>query len=220
MRPIVLIGSSGHARVIADIVRAQQRYALVGLIDSYKPAGPSSFGLPVLGNEALLAEMVRARRVWGAIVAIGDNATRANVWADVKGHAPDLAHCTAIHPAAVVARDVTIGPGSVVMAGAVINPGVRVGAGVIINTRASIDHDSEVRDFASVAPGATLSGNVTVGVRTALGVGASVQHSVHIGDDVVVGGASYVNRDLPDGVVAYGVPAKVVRVRAPGDRYL
>jgi acetyltransferase-like isoleucine patch superfamily enzyme len=42
---------------------------------------------------------------------------------------------------------------------------------------------------------------------------------VTIGENAVVGAFSFVNRDIPDDAVAYGVPAKVVRKAAPkGER--
>ena len=41
---------------------------------------------------------------------------------------------------------------------------------------------------------------------------------VTIGDDTVVGAGAVVTRDLPAGVVAMGVPARVVREIAEADR--
>jgi acetyltransferase-like isoleucine patch superfamily enzyme len=41
---------------------------------------------------------------------------------------------------------------------------------------------------------------------------------VTIGEDTVVGAGAVVTRDLPAGVVAVGVPARVLREIGPGDR--
>ena len=59
-----------------------------------------------------------------------------------------------------------------------------------------------------------------VGRATAIGLGASVIHGVTIGDDTVVGAGAVVLRDVPERVVAYGVPARVARTRQPGEPYL
>jgi maltose O-acetyltransferase len=54
---------------------------------------------------------------------------------------------------------------------------------------------------------------IAIGNNVWLGGGAIVCPGVTIGDDTVVGAGAVVVRDLPDGVVAVGVPARVVRRR-------
>ncbi len=98
-----------------------------------------------------------------------------------------------------------------VCTGVVINPGPVVHDNCIINTSASIDHDCVVGEHTHVCPGVRLAGNVRVGPRTMIGVGASVLPGVRIGEGCVIGAGAVVNRDLPDHVVAYGVPARVQR---------
>jgi acetyltransferase-like isoleucine patch superfamily enzyme len=49
-----------------------------------------------------------------------------------------------------------------------------------------------------------------------LGTGAKVLDGVRIGKNVVVGANAVVNTDLPDGVIAAGVPARVIRDRGEG----
>ena len=72
----------------------------------------------------------------------------------------------------------------------------------------------------SIAPGATLGGNVRVGGGSAISLGVGVIHGITIGEDTVIGAGAVVVRDMPPGVVAYGVPARVIRTRARGERYL
>ena len=95
-----------------------------------------------------------------------------------------------------------------------------VGACCIVNTKSSIDHDCVMNDFSSVGPGVVCGGNVTVGKRSAVSIGTVVKHNLDIGDDVVVGANSYVNKNIESGVVAYGSPSKNVRERKKGDAYL
>jgi acetyltransferase-like isoleucine patch superfamily enzyme len=58
-----------------------------------------------------------------------------------------------------------------------------------------------------------VSTGITLGDNVWLGTGAKVLDGVRVGKDVVVGANAVVNADLPDGVVAAGVPAKVLRRR-------
>ena len=106
------------------------------------------------------------------------------------------------------------------MASAVVSNGCVLGTGVLMGTKASLDHDCTVDDYVSLAPNATTGGRVSVGSYSALLLSVSVIHGIAIGTHTVVGGAALVIDDLPDRVVAYGVPARVVRPRGEGEPYL
>ena len=58
------------------------------------------------------------------------------------------------------------------------------------------------------------SRGIVLGDNVWLGTGAKVLDGVRIGRDVVVGANAVVNADLPDGAIAAGVPARVLRHRA------
>ena len=118
---------------------------------------------------------------------------------------------TAIHPTAVVSPSAKLGPGTCVMAGAIIQTESRIGRGVIINTGSTVDHDALLGDYVHVAPGAHLAGNVEVGESTWIGLGSSVRENLVIGSRTLVGAGSVMVRDLPDDVVAYGSPCRVMR---------
>jgi sugar O-acyltransferase (sialic acid O-acetyltransferase NeuD family) len=154
------------------------------------------------------------------VVAIGDNFKRASVVARLDAERARLALATVVHPMASVARDASIGEGSILLAGAVVANACALGRGVLLGSNSSVDHDGFLGDFASLAPGATVAGTVQIGMRTALGVGANVVHRVMIGADAVVGAGALVVDDIPDRVVAFGVPARVVRTREVGETYL
>lgn len=220
MDKIVIVGSSGHARVIIDIVEQQGRHQLVGLIDSFRPAGELTMGHEVLGDEQALGALMLTQGVTGAIIGIGDNAVRRRVAHKLAADYPDLRFVTAVHPSASVGRQTKLGAGTVIMAGACINPCCQIGQHCIINTRASLDHDSLVGDFASLAPGAITGGNVHIGAHSAVGIGATILHGRQVGQHTVIGANATVVKDIPDLTVAYGTPARVVRPRKAGERYL
>lgn len=217
---IVIVGTSGHAKVVAEVVEQENKFSIVGLVDSFRASGESAFGYRTLGGEPGLGELAANERISGVIIAIGDNWQRARMARDIAQRAPQLRFVSAVHPSAALARDVELGPGSVVMPGAVINPGTRLGAHCIVNTGATLDHDCSLADFASLAPGAVLGGNVTLGEYAAVMLGAHVVHRRRIGAHAVVGAGALVLNDIPDRAVAYGVPASVVRSRKEGDPYL
>jgi len=220
MENIVIIGSSGHAKVVIDIVEKEGKYKIAGFLDKFRDVGKMICGYRVLGKEEDLPRLVAEYKLSGGIVAIGDNFIRSTVVAKIRGICPEFVFAVAIHPQAIVANDVSIGEGTVVMAGAIINPCCSIGKHCILNTVSCLDHDSIMEDFSSLAPRATTGGNVKIGKFTAISIGATVIHGLHIGEHTVIGAGSTVLTNIDSYKVAYGTPAKEIRDRKAGDKYL
>jgi sugar O-acyltransferase, sialic acid O-acetyltransferase NeuD family len=207
---VVIWGASGHAKVVADAVRLEGRFHLVGFLDDVDPQTRQFLGLPVFGGAEALGRL-REDGVTHIVFGFGNCDARLRLSEVAKKEGFSLA--TVIHPNAVVASDVTIGEGTVVFAGAVVNSGSTIGANVIINTKASVDHDCVIADGAHVCPGTTIGGGVSVGSAAWLGIGSTIKDHVTIGASALVGAGSVVISDIPDAVVAYGVPAATRRQR-------
>jgi sugar O-acyltransferase (sialic acid O-acetyltransferase NeuD family) len=220
MDTIVLAGSSGHAKVIIDIVEKEGRYKIVGLVEALGSVGEGTLGYGVLGVEKDLPKLIVEHDLKGIIIAIGDNSIRAQVAAKIVDICPELPLVCAVHPSASIGKTATIGVGTVVMAGAVVNPGCAIGKLCIVNTKASLDHDSVMEDFSSLAPGVTIGGNCRIGSYSAVSIGAVLRHGITVGEHCVIGGGSIVLKDVDSFSVAYGAPAKKVRDRQKGDKYL
>ena len=206
---VYVYGASGHGKVVADILQCCG-IRVAGFIDDVLPAGQRLLGeIAVAGS----GEWLRARaRDSSVAVALGigtNNHARARV-ADQLSRA-GIQLVTAVHPRATVAESAEIGAGSVIMAGAVVNADVRIGEGVVINSAAVIEHDAVIEDFVFIAPHATIAGGARVGKLSLVGIGAAVLPMVIVGSETIVGAGAVVARDLPDGVVASGVPARVRR---------
>lgn len=207
---LILYGSGGHAKVVADIVRLQDRYELVGCLDDRAESiGQGVAGLPLLGCGQRLGELKKKQGITHALVAIGHNGQRLELSRRLMDQGLELA--TAIHPSAVVASGASLQPGTVVAAMAVVNPDARLGISVIVNTSASVDHDGQIADAVHIAPGAHLSGEVSVGQETWIGLGALVRQRIAIGRNCFVAAGAVVVKDIADGWLAMGVPARCVR---------
>lgn len=209
---LVIWGASGHARVVADIARLDERYDLVGFLDDTQPEkGEKTYlGLPVWHTREDL-ERLCEKGVRNLFIGVGDNRARLRLaqWGQEQGFTfPAL-----VHPRAVVAADVSLGEGAMVAACAVINPGSEVEPFAIINTSSSVDHDCHVGRGVHVGPGARLAGWVTVLEAAFIGVGCSVLPHVTIGAYAQIGAGAVVVRDVQDGVLAYGVPARIPQKR-------
>jgi UDP-N-acetylbacillosamine N-acetyltransferase len=209
MRKLLIFGAGGHAKVVAEIARLNQ-WEVVGFIEGVNPLrkGESFYGSTILGGDEVLEDLLRSD-VKHAIVAFGNNRLRVQTaWnlAEMGFQLP-----SAIHPSAIYAGDVEIGDGTVIAAGAVIGPSTSIGRYAIVNTQASLDHECRVFDGAHLGPGVVVTGGVVVGERVWIGAGAVISDHKKIGADSIVGAGAVVIRDIPEAVVAIGVPAKVTR---------
>jgi sugar O-acyltransferase (sialic acid O-acetyltransferase NeuD family) len=220
MNILLVVGGGDQGRQVIDAIEQAGRDRVVGVLDDGLTPDTTVAGHQVLDGTAGLFTCAARTGATSYVVAIGDNSNRASVVERLDRERAHLVLATVVHPAASVAQDATLGEGSIVLAGAVVANGCTLGRGVLLGTNSSIDHDGLVGDFASLAPGVTVAGTVRIGARTALGVGANVVHHVAIGADTVVGAGALVLDDLPDRVVAYGVPAGVIRTRETGEPYL
>ena len=206
---VVVIGGGGHAKVVLDILIDRADVELAGCVTAVTTVS-TVLGVPVLGADDVLPA-VAASGVTHAFVAVGENRLRAKL----QRHVTELGFSliNAISRSAVLSARVNLGTGIAIMPGAIVNVDTTIGDGAIINTGASVDHDGAIGAFAHIGPGSTLAGNVTVGEGTFLGAGTTVIPRRTIGAWTTSGAGAVVVQDLPGGVLAVGVPARVRSVR-------
>ena len=201
---VVIIGGGGHAKVVIESLRAGGE-TVTAIIDA-DPTPRAVLGVPVVGDDLALPTL-RGQGLSKLFVAIGDNRLRQTLGRKARDHG--FALVNAIHPSAVVSPSVRLGEGIALMAGVAINAESWIDDLVIVNTGAVVDHDCRLGAACHLGPASALAGSVSVGERAFLGVGARAIPSVSIGADTIVGAGGVVVRDLPDAVVAIGVPAKI-----------
>lgn len=212
---IFIFGAGGHAKVVANIAELNS-YKILGFVDPFTTK-TDLVGKPIFKNLVDLPE-----GSFSVVVALGDNMQRSKVVREIVDFQglTKLQFVKLVHPKAIVADSVEIGVGTVVMGGAIINPASVIKEHAIINTGSIVDHDCLIENYASVAPGATLGGNVRILEFSAVSIGAVCKHNIEISKHSVIGANSYVNKNVPEYSVVYGVPAKEIRKRKLGDKYL
>ena len=190
-----LYGASGHAKVIIDILKANGM-EIEGLLDD-NPDVTELMGYKVLHG---------VNDVSSLIISIGNNRIRKMIAERLETRFEK-----AVHPSAIMSPSANVGDGTVVMQGAIVQACAEIGKHCIVNTGASVDHECVLEDYVHVSPHSTLCGNVHVGEGSWIGAGTTVIPGVKIGKWSVIGAGSVVVRDIPDGVVAYGNPCRIVR---------
>lgn len=197
MNRLIIIGASGHGKVIADIA-VKNGYENIVFLDDDESI-KECVGFPVIGKTK------DAQTLDGdKIVAIGNATIRERIQKEIET-------VTLIHPDAVIGRRVRLGKGTVVMAGAIINPYTVIGEGCIINTASSIDHDCVVEDYSHIAVGAHLCGTVHIGRGTWIGAGATVSNNIDICGGCMIGAGAVVINNIDKRCTAVGIPARPIK---------
>ncbi|MBG6236580.1 acetyltransferase EpsM [Pedobacter sp. CAN_A7] len=194
-----IIGASGHAKVIVDILKLNS-LSISGVWDDNKKL-TSFLGYTINGDTHTYNHSNRG----AVIIAIGNNKIRSQIAARVNGP-----YGIAVHPKSVVSSTVTLNEGTVVMPNATINADCKIGRHVIINTNASVDHECEIGDFVHISPQAALAGNVSVAEGTQIGIGACVLQGLKIGKWATIGAGTVIIKDVPDYAVVVGNPGRII----------
>lgn len=199
-KSLVIIGASGHGKVIADIGEING-YTEILFLDDNK-------AVKTCGRYSVVGTSSDATRYSNSdfIVGIGNSEIRKRIQDELL--AKGIHIVTLVHPKSVVAPDVSLGVGTVIMAGAIINPGSTVGDGCIINTGATVDHDNVIKDYVHVSVGSHLAGTVSIGTNTWIGAGAIVSNNVSICENCVVGAGAVVVNDITEADTYIGIPAR------------
>lgn len=208
---VVVVGASGFGRECLDVLEAMAAAGtaveVVGVVDD-APSESNLKRLAARGSAYLgtvEAWLGSAGPVERYVLGIGDPVVRRRLVSRLgeAGAQP----FTAIHPSATFGACVVVEEGVVVCAGAAISTNVRLGRFVHVNPNATIGHDAILGKYVSVNPAAVVSGEVQVGEGSLVGAAATILQNLHVGECATVGAGAVLTKDLPDNVVAMGVPA-------------
>jgi sugar O-acyltransferase (sialic acid O-acetyltransferase NeuD family) len=220
MKNIILFGAGNQAHYTIDIIEKENKYNIIGVIDSVHEIGTFRFGYEVLGRVDDLISLQQKYNIEGGIISIGDNWSRYAVYNQIIKLVPDFIFVNAIHPSVIIGNTTKLGSGIVAMAGCIFNPLATIGNFTFFATGAQVEHDNTIHEFSSISAGSITGGHVTLGKFSAITLGVTVLDRIEIGENTVIGAGSLVIKSLPDNVLAYGNPAKIIRTRKQFEKFL
>jgi sugar O-acyltransferase (sialic acid O-acetyltransferase NeuD family) len=220
MKNIVLIGGGNQAHYTIDIIEKEGKYNIVGIIDSVHSIDSDRFGYKILGRQENITQLVQDYKIDGGVISIGDNWSRYYVYDQIIKILPNFEFVNAIHPSVIIGNNVKLGKGIVAMAGCIFNPKSVIEDFTFFATGAQVEHDCYIDKFSSISAGSITGGYVKLGKFSAITLGVVVIDRVEIGENTVVGSGSLVVKSLPDDVLVYGNPAKIIRERKKGEKFL
>lgn len=196
------MGTSSYAREVAAIA-ASSGYSVVGFIK--KDGDLAQSNLSIIGTDEKISEIIGDFNLSQIHIAVGD-VTLRQIIALKMGSIP---YGKLIHTNAMMMSE-SIGDGTIVYPGVIVMTDCNIGRHCLINGRAYLGHDVSIGDFCNIAPSVSIGGHVSVGTGTSIGIGASIKDGIQIGAGVTVGAGAVVVKDIPDNVVSYGNPSRVM----------
>ena len=197
MKPIILIGGGGHCRSCIDVIEAEGKYKIAGIIEQTGGNSESILEYQILGNDNDLSELVKECST--ALITVGQikNADlRVRLFQQLQGLGFELA--TIISPRAYVSKNASLGAGTIVMHDALVNTGAKIGNNCILNTKSLVEHNAIVEDHCHISTSSVVNGGTIIRGKTFIGSNTITKEYITVGKNSVIGGGLRVVSDVQE----------------------
>ncbi len=215
MERVIIIGTGQQSNVVRYNIEEQNKYTPIGYFDiEEKNWGENIDEIEIIPgytdfNKEYLTEIKKKYEVNKFVIALGNMKLRKELYYFFIENTWEAVNI--IHPNSVISKKSNLGKGLLVEAGCLITPNPIIGDNVVINTGSQVNHDNIIEDHVYIASGVLLSGGVKIGENTLIDDSVTVTLGRKIGKNCIIGAGSVVTKDIPDNVIAYGNPCKIVR---------
>ncbi len=212
---MLIIGAKGFAKEVLEVFhQLGETKNIVFYDDVNDDIGDLLFDkYPILKNEAQVRDYFKTNGNQFTI-GIGNPKLRNQLYKKFTKIGGE--YVSTISPLVLMGNhEINIGKGSNILMNAVFSNSITIGIGCIIYYNVVLTHDCVLGDFVEVSPCAILLGRCKIGSFTHISANVTILPDVTIGKNVIIGAGSVVTKDIPDNVVAFGSPAKVIRKLEP-----
>lgn len=207
-----IYGSGGAGKEIREIAEQLGRWEKIVFIDDISECGKFK-NIDRINFEAFKQEYsIKQSEI---IIGLGEPSYKKMLYDKVIACGYHLINI--IHPSAIISPTSHLGKGIVIKAGAVISSDAIIEDNVSIEENAVIAHDAIVHRHSQISALVMVAGYCEIGERTFIAINVPIRDRVKIGGNTIVGIGSAVIRDIPDNVIVYGNPARIISERSEKD---
>jgi len=214
---IILIGDGDNSEVIYDFIKKNKDYSVEYIIGK-KNSNRNFSKIKHLNYNFNFKNLLND---YFFLCTIADNYNRKKIvnffnikykkkikWVSLIGHNVTLE------------TKVKIGKGSIIFPYTNIGYNTKIGNFCLINHSCHIEHHNKFKNFTSVGPKVVTGGNVTIGKYSYIGINSTINHNLKISENVIVGAKSLITKNCKNNSTYFGHPAKFIKKRKFGDKYL
>jgi sugar O-acyltransferase (sialic acid O-acetyltransferase NeuD family) len=204
---MIIAGAGGHAKELIAVISESREPSELFLFDDVSQLKANYFWnrFPIIHSITEAIEIIKKDPQF--IIGVGNPAARQKLFQQFGAIGGKVVSVISKH-AKLGTYGVTLGEGLNIMPQAVLTNEISIGKGTLVHINATIHHDCIIGEFCEISPGAHVLGKARIGDKVSIGAGAIVLPGVTIGNNVIVGAGSVVTRDIEDGLLIKGVPAK------------
>ena len=207
---MVIIGVGGLAKELLAVLQWNGDTDNLVFFDIVNVDSPDSlYGrFPVLKSWQVLEEHLLTKSPEFVLGVGGTDAeTRKTLAEKVTSIGGEL--CSIVSNHAIIGEfGNIIGKGVCILSHATITGDVKIGEGALINKAVIISHDANIGQYCKISPGAKILGRTTVGDFSEIGANAVILPDVIVGSNCTVGAGAVVTKNVPNGCIVVGIPAK------------
>ncbi len=208
-QPIILVGGGGHCRSAIDVIEAENKYRIIGILDIREKIGEKILGHEIIGtDESLSRLMVKCKNYIVTVGQIKSARLRIDLYNKIKragGTLPNI-----ISPNAYVSKYAKLGEGNIIMHQSTINANVYIKNNCIINNQALIEHDCKISSHVHISTKSTVNGDCIIDEGSFIGSGSTLIQGIKVAENVVMGAGCIVTKDIRRNCTVIGNPARVI----------
>ncbi len=213
MKKIIIIGAGGLAReirwLIEEINEVNHQFEFIGcIVSDLNSLRETDSKELVLGDFSWFDNLEEEIDV---CIGIGNPKNRLEV-VEILLKNKNLSFPNLFHPSVrFQVNTCSFGKGIIICANTVLTSNIHIDDFVLINLSCVVGHESKIGKGSVINSVAKISGGVKLGLGVLVGTGATILQYRNVGDYSTVGAGSCVTKSVPNNVVAFGLPAKVIR---------
>lgn len=209
----VIIGAGKYGEVYLSYLR-ESGVDVIGFLDDDDKIQAKMVGkIPILGKTDCLPNLKENFGIEAVYCPLGNNRARVRFLQKAK----ELGYKTPnyIHPSVILSPEVNLGEGVYILLGSEIMPFTQIEDYVMISMNVNVAHHNILRKGTFLSTGCNFGASIVAEENTYCGIGSTIMTGLHrLGKDCLIGAGAVVIKDVPDGAVVAGVPAKIIKYKS------
>ena len=148
------------------------------------------------------------------VLSVGDPAVKGTLYKTLKENGCKVTNL--FHPEVIIRDNMQLGEGIVIHRHSGPPPLCVFGNNVLLQGTTALGHNLVLGDNVVISSFVFVGGDTVIGENTYVAPHSCIRNGLKIGKNVIIGMGSVVTKDIPDNVVVYGNPAKIMRTNDTG----